>query len=176
MANLFRATKKGGIVIDHLTITTMPTKTTYSQFDTLDLTGLVVTATYADGINAVVTSAIETTPAAGDVLETAGTNTVIVSYGGATVGISIAVTAMTAISVTTMPTKTDYRPDDQLDLTGIVVKGTAGALNPTITAGCTFSPADGTVLTTEGTIAVTVTYHGLTTSFNVTCSSIPAWD
>lgn len=171
MSNLFRADKKssGGGGATALTITTQPTKTTYAQYDPLDLTGIVVTATFEGGITANVTSAITSSPANGAPLGTSGTQAVTISYGGATTTLNVTVVAMTAISVTTMPTKTTYQPDEQLDLTGIVVTGTAGALSSVVTSGCTFNPADGTTLTTEGTIPVTVTYHGLTTSFNVTC-------
>ena len=145
----------------------------YAQYDALDLTGMVVTATFADGVTANVTAAVNASPANGATLSSSGTQTVTISYGGKTATFDVSVTAMTGISVTTMPTKTTYQPNDTLDLTGIVVTGTAGALSPDITSGCTFSPADGTTLITEGTIAVTVTYHGFATSFNVTCS---AWD
>lgn len=98
MANLFRANKKGsgGVAVDYLTITTMPTKTTYTINDTLDLTGLVVTATFLDGVTANVTSAITTSPAAGSTLTTEGTIPVTVSYGGATVSFNVTCSALPA--------------------------------------------------------------------------------
>lgn len=91
MANLFRADKKGsgGIQVESLTVTTMPTKTSYTINDTLDLTGLVVTATFADGVTADVTSAITTSPADGDTLTTEGTIPVIVTYQGATTNFNV---------------------------------------------------------------------------------------
>ena len=180
MPNLYECKKKseggGGIEVDHITIATNPTTTTYAQYDALDLTGMVVTATFTDGVTAIVTSAVTTSPASGATLDTAGTIPLTVEYGGKTASINLTVTAMTAISVTTQPTKTTYQPNEYLDLTGIVVTGTAGALSRNVTSGCTFSPADGTQLTTKGTITITVTYNGLTTSLTVTCSALPAWD
>ena len=177
MPNLYECKKKsaggGGIQVDHITITTQPTTTSYAQYDALDLTGMIVTATFTDGVTAIVTSAIASSPAAGTALDTAGTIPITISYGEATASFNVTVAAMTAISVTTQPTKTTYAPDEYLDLTGIVVTGTAGAISRNVTSECTFSPADGTQLTTEGTITITVTYHGLTTSLTVTCS---AWD
>ena len=91
MSNLFRTNKKGsgGIQVDHLTITTMPTKTVYVVNDTLDLTGLVVTATFADGVTADVTRAITTSPADGDTLTTEGTISVIVTYQGVTTSFNV---------------------------------------------------------------------------------------
>lgn len=91
MANLFRANKKGsgGLAIDSLTVTQMPTKTYYVVNETLNLTGLVVTATFADGVTADVTSAITTSPADGDTLTTEGTIPVTVTYQGATTSFNI---------------------------------------------------------------------------------------
>ena len=173
MANLFRANKKGsgGIQVESLTITTMPTKTTYAQYDSVDLTGAVITATFSDGVTANVTNEVDISPS---ILSNTGSQAVTLSYGGATATFNVTVNAMTSIAVTTLPTKTNYQPNEALDLTGIVVTGTAGALTPNITAECTFNPADGTILDEEKTYTVDVSYHGLTTSFNVTCSSIPA--
>lgn len=173
MGNLYPCNKKssGGSSGVTIAITTSATKTAYAQYDTLDLSGMVVTATYPGGTTADVTSAITSSPANGATLSSTGTQLVTITYNDSTVAFNITVEAMTSISVTTMPTKTTYQPDEQLDLTGIVVTGTAGALSSVVTSGCTFNPADGTTLTTEGTIPVTVTYHGLTTSFNVTCTA-----
>lgn len=98
MANLFRSDKKGsgGIQVESLTITTMPTKTSYSINDTLDLSGLVVTATFADGITADVTSAITTSPADGDTLTIEGTIPVTVIYQNATTSFNITCSALPA--------------------------------------------------------------------------------
>lgn len=98
MANLFRANKKGsgGIQVESLTVTTMPTKTSYVVNETLDLTGLVVTATFADGVTANVTSAITTSPADGDTLTTEGTIPVTVIYQGATTSFNITCSALPA--------------------------------------------------------------------------------
>lgn len=61
--------------ISSITVTTPPTKTSYTVGETLDLTGLVVTATYSDGSSAE-TTAYTTSPADGTTLDTAGTVTV----------------------------------------------------------------------------------------------------
>lgn len=92
MANLFRANKKGsgGIQVDSLTITQMPTKTYYIQNETLDLTGLKVSAT-AGALSGDVSSLITTQPASGATMSTLGTNTITVSYGGATTTFDVTV-------------------------------------------------------------------------------------
>lgn len=163
--------------ISAIAITTQPTKTAYILGDTLDLTGLVVTAT-AGALTKDVTADCTFSPANGSTLSTAGTTTITASFGGLTDTTSVSVTAVTAISITTPPTKTAYKPDDVLDLTGIVVTATAGVLTKDVTASCTFSPADGTTLSTEGTFNITATYNPgygpftATTQYTVKGSSI----
>lgn len=100
MANLFRANKKGsgGIQVESLTITTMPTKTNYFENDTLDLTGLVVSAT-AGTLSGDVTSLITTTPASGATLSTVGTQAVIIEYQGVTTSFNIDVQPITIYEI-----------------------------------------------------------------------------
>ncbi len=97
MANMFLSRlKHSDVKVDHLTVTTMPTKTAYSINDTLDLTGMVITATFIDGVTADVTSVVTTTPADGATLSTEGTQAVTVEYGKATVSFNVTVTAIPA--------------------------------------------------------------------------------
>lgn len=66
-------------VLESITVTEPPAKTTYTIGETLDLTGLVITANYSDGSEKTVTEYI-TTPAGGSPLDSAGTISVTVSY------------------------------------------------------------------------------------------------
>ena len=160
-----------------LSITTQPTKTDYIQGETLDLTGIVVTAS-ATGYTEDVTADCTFSPANGSTLSTAGTITITATYGSKTATTSVTVNAISAIAITTQPTKTAYILGDTLDLTGLVVTATAGALTKDVTASCTFSPADGTTLSTEGTFNITATYNPgygpftATTQYTVKGSSI----
>lgn len=63
-----------------LTVTTPPTKASYEQGEALDLTGIVVTATYADNTTANVTSGCTFSPADGATLITAGNQTITATY------------------------------------------------------------------------------------------------
>ena len=75
---------------ESITITTQPAKTTYVVCDALDLSGMIVTATYeGGGTNAVTDYA--TNPGAGAVLNVIGRQTVMVSYEGKTAGFIITV-------------------------------------------------------------------------------------
>lgn len=162
-----------------IAITTQPTKTAYIVGDSLDLTGIAVTAT-AGQITRDVTADCTFSPANGSTLSTSGSVTITASFGGFTATTSVTAYAISAIAITTPPTKLNYKPDEQLDLTGIVVTATAGTLTRDVTSLCTFSPADGTTLTTEGTFTLTASYLTFTdtVSYEVKGSSIYGvqWD
>jgi hypothetical protein len=76
--------------LSSIAVTTKPTTLSYQQGDTLDLTGMVVTATYSDSSTAVVTG-YTTSPANGATLSTSGTTTVTVTYSGKTASFTITV-------------------------------------------------------------------------------------
>lgn len=73
-------------VLQSIAVTTPPTKVSYDQNSALDLTGIVVTATYTSGAAEVVTGSCTSSPAAGTVLSTLGGQDVTISYteGGVT--------------------------------------------------------------------------------------------
>lgn len=70
---------KPAAVLESIAITTPPTKLTYTVGETLDLSGLVVTATHSDTHSKVVTE-YTTAPEQGSTLDTAGTINIVVSY------------------------------------------------------------------------------------------------
>lgn len=86
---------------------------------------------------------------------------VITDVSGGGGGINIPV----SMAVTTQPTKASYATGETLDLTGIVVTATyADGTIGNVTSGCTFSPANGTTLSTAGTVIITATYSVTDTS------------
>lgn len=159
-----------------LAVTTMPTKTQYDSGDQLDLTGIVVTATYNNGTTADVTANCTFDPEDGDTL-TGNNKSVTVSYESlgqiATTSFVISVTpAVNYIRVITKPTKSAYAQGESLDLTGTVVRAYYDdGSSEVVTSDCVFSPADGTVLDTVGdqTVSVSYTDNGktATTSFDI---------
>lgn len=159
-------------------ILTSPTKTSYNAGETLDLTGIAVKAKFSDGTEQDVTSECTFSPANGTVLYE-DTSEVVVSwnYGGAatyTTKQSITVKrVLTGISITTAPTKTDYVKGESLDLSGMVVTATfnSGATEE-VTSLCTSNPANGSSLSSLGTVTVTVTYNenGVTKTASFTVS------
>ncbi|MCL1874040.1 MAG: bacterial Ig-like domain-containing protein [Clostridiales bacterium] len=169
------------VILDKIEVTTEPAKTAYFVGETLNLTGLVVTATYNNGSTSTVTG-YTTTPAAGSALNTAGNQTVTVSY---TEGIVTRTTSFTVtvndvvldkIEVTTQPAKTVYFVGETLDLAGLVVTATYNDTSAKAVTGYTTTPAAGSALNTAGTQTVTVSYtEGVvtrTTSFTVTVNDV----
>ena len=71
-------------------VTTLPSKTVYIVGETLNLTGMVVTAIYGDGITNVVTG-YAANPADGGRLDAIGRQTVTVGYEGKTAGFTVTV-------------------------------------------------------------------------------------
>ena len=66
------------------------------------------------------------------------------------------------VSITSPPDQVEYSVDDELDLTGLVVTASySDGTTQDVTSQCTFSPEEGTVLTT-GHTAVTITWKNYT--------------
>jgi hypothetical protein len=82
------------VTLSSISVTSNPTKMSYTVGETLDLTGMTVTATYSDGSADDVTDKVTTDPAAGAALNDTGSIPVTVSYteGGATQTATFSVT------------------------------------------------------------------------------------
>lgn len=147
-----------------IAVSKMPDKTTYYQGELFDATGLVVTQTYNDGTSEITTDY----ELSGFDSSSAGTKTITVTASGKTTTFEITVSeaSITAISVTTMPTKTNYHIGKEFDSTGIVVTATTSDGNTIdITKDCTYSGFDSS---SPKTNTIVVNYNGLSTEFTVT--------
>lgn len=80
--------------------------------------------------------------------------------------VDVTLTKLTGIRVKTMPTKTSYIEGATLDTTGLAVEGITR--NGAVDIDRKLVTVAPTVLTTVGTQTITVSYSGLTTTFNVT--------
>jgi len=83
-------------VLESIAVTTMPIKTMYAEGETLDLTGLIVTATYSDGSSKAVQDYI-TEPKSSAELNIVGIQEIMITY------MEGDVTAATSFNVTVMP-------------------------------------------------------------------------
>ncbi|MDR0778730.1 MAG: bacterial Ig-like domain-containing protein, partial [Methanomassiliicoccaceae archaeon] len=166
-------------MLDGITVSSTPDKTSYTVGDVLDLTGLEITATYSDGSSAEVTG-YTTDPAGGAILETVGTITITVSYeeDGVTRTVTFDVTVndapvvLDSIAVSGVPDKTSYTVGDVLDLEGLEITATYSDGSSAEVSGYTTYPANGTVFSAAGIVTISITYTegGVerTTAFNVT--------
>lgn len=124
-----------------ITVSKTPDKTTYYQGELFDTTGLEVSKTYSDGTLEVITGY----ELSGFDSSSAGTKTITVTASGKTTTFDITVSeaSITAISVTTMPTKVNYHIGKEFDSTGIVVTAAASDGNTIdVTKDCTYSGFD----------------------------------
>ena len=152
------------VTLSSIAIASTPTKASYFVGDTLDTTGLKLTATYNNGTTQTITSGFTCTPTA---LSTAGAQTVTVNYGGktATFTVNVQDVTLSGIAIASNPSKTSYYVGDTLDTTGLKLTATYNnGTTQTITGGFTCTP---TALSTAGVQTVTVNYGGKTATFTV---------
>lgn len=174
---LSKVTINPPVIPKGISVTTIPSKTSYKAGETLDLTGLVVSFEMSDGTTQDITSECTFSPASGTVLYE-NVNSVTVSWTSRdityTTSFAISVTrVLSSISITTNPSKTAYYKGDALDLSGIAVTATfnSGATED-VTSSITSSPASGAALTEYGSQTVTVSYteNGVTKTATFTIS------
>ena len=164
-----QAIKVTAISLSSIAVKTKPTKTSYYVGDTLDLKGLVLEGTNNNGSKFDITSGYTANV---EKLNTAGKQTITVTYNGKTTTFEVTVTAisLSSIAVKTKPTKLSYYAGDTLDLKGLVLEGTNNNGSKfDITSGYT---ANVEKLNTAGKQTITVTYNGKTTTFEVTVMAI----
>lgn len=151
-------------VLTGITVSKMPDKALYYQGELFDSTGLEVSKTYSDGT----LETIADYELSGFDSSSAGTKTITVTASGKTTTFEITVSeaSITAISVTTMPTKVNYHIGKEFDSTGIVVTATLSDGNTIdVTKGCTYSGFDSS---SPKQCGITVAYGNFTCTFEVT--------
>ncbi len=157
------------VTLTSISVKSNPTKTNYYVGDSLSTSGLTLTAKYSDNSTKTISSGFTCTPTT---LNATGNQTITVSYGGKSTTFTVYVTAvsLSSISVKTNPTKTSYYVGDTLNIAGLTLTATYNnGKTETVSSGFTCTP---TKLNTAGTQAITVSYSGKTTSFNVTVTAV----
>lgn len=150
--------------VSALSVKTKPTTLTFYRGDTLVTTGLVLTATMTDGKTQDVSTGFTTSPTT---LTSNGTQTVTVTYGNKSTTYTVTVTepVYTAIAVKTPPVVTVYDQGAALQTAGLTLTATlANKSTREITSGFSCTPM---LLKAGGKQTITVTYAGLTTTFDV---------
>ncbi len=145
-----------------------PSKVQYRKdMEQLDLTGVTITVNYSP----FGTESVAVTPdmVSGFDNTVSGTQTVVVTYKGHTTSFYVEVVGNDpqGISMATLPNKRSYRLGvDALDLTGAAIQVTYSLTGPE-TIPVTPDMVTGFDNTTTGKKTLTVTYQGLTTTFDV---------
>ncbi len=155
--------------ITRVAVRTMPAKTAYTVGETLAMKGFSMWAYFDNGTSQIITNSYSYTP---KTLTKEGTQSVTVTYLGKSTSFNVTVTnpkpTITKIAVATMPKRTGYVVGDTFESAGLSITVTySDGKTQTLTSGFTCSP---TTFNTAGKIAVTVSYGGAVTSFNVNVS------
>ena len=152
-----------------ISVSSKPTKTSYTVGDTLNTSGLKLTVKYSNGTSKVISAGFTCDP---KTLNTAGDAVKItVKYSGLTTSFTVkvspkAVVTATKITIKSNPSKTSYTVGDSLNTSGLTLTVEySDGTTKTVSNGFSCSP---TTLNTAGSaVKITVSYEGLTTSFNV---------
>lgn len=181
--------KSPTVVLQSIAIKSEPTKKEYFVGDELDISGLVITATYKKSSSDETTTR-EITPTLSNVtvdLNTVGTKDATVTYtdGGvtkeATFSVTVKAIALELIEIATEPTKKNYIVGDEIDLTGIVVNAVYNDTRKNKTLGANDVTATPAKLETSGEVEVTVSYTDFTyggpatTTYNVAVAEKPTF-
>lgn len=152
-----------------ISIRTMPKKTTYFVGETLNTSGLTLTATYNDGSTETISSGFTCDPS---VLNTVGTQTVTVSYGGKSAHFSVTIEEVFVTGITL--SRRVYSVGEALDTSGTLLRVTYNnGETKTITSGFTCVPA---VLNKTGTQTVKVNYGGFVENVNIEVLDFSGFD
>ena len=152
------------IELESISVKSKPTKLTYKKGENLNTSGLKLTAKYKDGSTETIETGFTCTPTK---LDTKGTQTITVTYGGKTTTFNITVEReLTGINIKTNPTKLTYKKGENLNTSGLTLTATYNdGTTETIETGFECTP---TKLDKEGIQTITVAYGGKTATFNVT--------
>ena len=152
--------------VTSIDVTRLPNKTQYYTMETeLDLTGMVVTATYQNGSKTTLTA--DQYSVSGFDSSTAGQNTLTVAYGSLTAPLVVTILARSLMSISVVPpSKVVYLRNEPFDATGMVVTARYNVGPDVVATNYVLSGFDSgfsgsrivTVSYTEGTITTTAAF------------------
>lgn len=148
--------------LDHIAVTTAPTKTAYNYGETFNPAGMVVTAYYTDDTSRAVTG--YTYSPTGALAMNNTTITISYSEGSVTEQTTQAITVakvLDSIEITTPPTKTAYFSGETFNPAGMVVTAHYNDGSSAAVSGYTYSPT-GALAAGNNTITVSYSEGGVT--------------
>ena len=161
----------GGSVKMKLTVSTQPTKTTYTAGETVDLTGCVITFGMGGALSTDVTNLCTYSPSSGTTIYE-DTTEITVTYvaDGTTYTTSIPITVtrvLASLRIDTNP-QTNYTAGDLLDLDGLVVSKVFSSGRSEVTTDYTTNIADGTIIYEDTTeVVVSCTENSVTKTASI---------
>ena len=149
-----------------ITLDTTNVKKDYKYGETLDLTGLVVTANYNNNTSEAVTD-YTVDPANGYTLSTVGNVVVTVTYQGKKDSFNVRVDkVLTGITLNTDNVKKSYAHNETLDLTGLVVTANYNDNSSEVVTDYETNPNKNATLDTVGNKTITTGEGGMVVSNN----------
>ena len=144
-----------------LSVTEQPTKTSYFSDEKFDRTGMIVTASYNNGLKEEVTDY-----KISEITDESGTQIIEISYGGKTTYVAVEVIgkSVESISVTKAPLKSSYVIGSDFDTTGMELTAYYNDGTSKVVTDYYVSSLPNTL--GEGTVKVS--YGGKSTTINVT--------
>lgn len=114
------------VVVDSISISSMPNTVSYIEGNNLDVSGLKIKAHYNNNKENVIdynNTNFTLSPAAGTELNTIGNNVITVTYEGksTTFNVSVVAKQLESISLNPQPTKTSYLVGETIDPTGLQI-------------------------------------------------------
>ena len=163
--------EKSGPVVTDIEIKHNPNKTTYKVGELLDLTGLVVKASYSDFSEKTIDNS-ELTIIGFDSSKAIANQVVVVSYEEFTDYFTVNIiedkpATITGIRIVTYPNKMTYRVGQQLDLTGLLVKADYSDYSSKEIAHSDLQISGFDSSTAINSQKVTISYSGYSAFFNV---------
>lgn len=153
--------------VTDIKISSLPTKTVYHIGESVDYTGLKVSAIYSDGSEKEIidyTLSLEN----GSLLSKEQTCTIVVQYKDFTQTFSIEVLpVMTGIKITSLPEKTVYHVSESVDYTGLKISATYSDSHEEEVTDYTLSLNNGSILTKAQTNTVLIQYKDFSTTFDI---------
>ncbi|MBQ4030246.1 MAG: bacterial Ig-like domain-containing protein [Bacilli bacterium] len=150
-----------------LSLKSKPTKIKYKKGEKLNLSGLKLDYTDASGVTNTITEGYTSSIANNTVLNEIGSHIITITYQGLSVNFSISVYKLNSFTITGNY-KTKYLVGDNISYDGLILNlsysdGSTG----TIESGYETSVPSGTELTKAGSQTITVTYEGISKSFDI---------
>ena len=154
--------------IQSIAMKTQPTKTVYKYGEQIDLANAKIEVTRSSGSKEEI--AILNSMITGYSATTLGAQEITVTYSGKTTNFNVNVQDYVSAINITVPTKTAYKLNETLDVTG----GKVTTVMASTAAGTTVNMTDDMITefttSTEGAKELTVTYKGFTKKFSITVS------